>query len=97
MISFGKFFLQIVYDCNPQDKKNLEELQVKIQERINFLTEQNLDSYNDSTLLEYYGIYGKIQECIFEDHTDQYLTIAAIVAALSIIIIFRWKMISRKN
>ena len=97
MNDLGKLFLQIVYDCNPQDKEHLEELQRKIQERINFLTEQNQDTFADATLLEYYELHSKIQQCISQDHSDQYLVIAAVISALAILVFLRWKMITRKK
>ena len=95
MINLGKLFLQVRYDCSSQDKENLEELQNQIQERINFLNEQNLDSYGDSTLLEYYELYSQIQQCIFQDHTGQYVLIASIIAGLSFLVYFRWWMIKK--
>jgi len=95
LINLGKLFLQIRYDCSPQDKENLDKLQNQIQERINFLNEQNLDSYSDPKLLEYYELYSQIQQCIFQDHTDQYVLIAGIIAGISLLAYFRWWMIKK--
>ncbi len=89
-----KLFL-LVYECKPQDKENLETLQNKIQERISFLNENNLDSYADPQLLEFYELYSQIQRCIFEDHTDQYLVIAVIIITIPLLVYFRWRMIKR--
>jgi len=95
VFNLGKLFLQVVYECKPQDKENLETLKNKIQERINFLNENNLDSYADPQLLEFYELYSQIQRCIFEDHTDQYLVIAAVVIIIPLLVYFRWRMIKR--
>ena len=95
MFNLGKLFLQVGYWCRPQDKENLETLQKKIQERISFLNENNLDSYGDPQLLEFYELYSQIQQCIFEDHTEQYLLIVAIIIGIPLLIYFRWRMIKR--
>jgi hypothetical protein len=97
LASLGKLFLQIRYDCNPQDKQNLESLQKQMQERINFLNEHNMDSYGDPKLLESYELYAKIQECLFQDHTDQYILIAAIITGISLLVYIRWRMIRRAD
>ena len=90
-----KLFLQVGYECKPQDKENLETLQNKIQERISFLNENNLDSYGDPQLLEFYELYSQIQQCVFEDHAEQYLLIAAIIIGIPLLVYFRWRMIKR--
>ncbi|HXW02583.1 MAG TPA: hypothetical protein VD828_04345 [Candidatus Nitrosotenuis sp.] len=95
MVNLGKLFLQIRYDCNPQDKQNLESLQKQIQERIDFLNEQNLDSYGDPKLLENYELYAQIQECLFENHADQYILIAVIITGISLLVYIRWWTIKR--
>jgi len=95
LIALRKIFLQARYDCNRQDNENLEKLQEQIQDRINFLNENNMNSYNDPKLLEYYEIYSQIQRCLFEDHTDQYLLIGGILAAILFLVFFRWKMIKK--
>ncbi len=95
MFNLGKLFLQVGYKCQPQDKENLETLQNNIQERINFLNENDLDSYGDPQLLEFYELYSQIQQCVFEDHTDQYLLIAVVIIGRSLIVYVRWRMIKR--
>ena len=95
MINLGKIFLQLVYRCDNNDSKILEELQKQIQERINFLNEQNMNSYNDPKLLEHYELYNQIQQCLFQDHTNQYLLIAGIIVGISIFVYFRWWMIKK--
>jgi len=62
--NLGKILLQLVYDCSSKDTKNLESLQKQIQERIYFLKDENMNSYNDPTLLEYYELYNQIQQCL---------------------------------
>jgi len=95
LINLGKIFLQLGYGCNSKDNENLETLQKQIQERINFLNEQNIISYNDPTLLEYYELHSQIQKCLFLDHTNQYLLIAGIIVGISLFIYFRWWMIKK--
>jgi len=95
LINLGKIFLQLGYDCSSKDFASLETLQKQIQERINFLNEFNMNSYNDPKLLEYYELYSKIQQCLFEDHTDQYLLVAGIIVGLSLTVCFRWWMITK--
>ena len=95
MFNLRKLFLQVGYECNPQDKENLETLQNKIQERVSFLNENNLDSYGDPQLLEFYELYSQIQQCIFEVHTDQYLLIAVVIIGIPLLVYFRWRMIKK--
>jgi len=95
LVNLGKILLQSSYDCNPKDSQNLELLQKQIQERINFLNENNMGSYNDQILLDMYEKHGEIQQCLFQDHTDQYLLIVGIIVAVSFFVYFRWKMVKR--
>ena len=95
MINLGKIFLQLGYDCTSKDTKNLEELQKQIQERIYFLNKENMNSYNDPTLLEHYELYNQIQQCLFADHSNQYLLYAGIIVSVSLFVCFRWWMIKR--
>jgi len=95
VFNLRKLFLQVGYECKPQDKENLETLQNKIQERISFLNENNLDSYADPQLLEFYELYSQIQRCVFEDHTDQYLVIITVIIVIPLLVYFRWRMIKR--
>ncbi|MCH7757516.1 MAG: hypothetical protein IIA19_03435 [Thaumarchaeota archaeon] len=95
MINLGKIFLQLVYGCNSKDNENLETLQKQMQERINFLNEQDITSYNDPTLLEYYELHSQIQQCLFQDHTNQYLLYAGIIVGISLFVYFRWWMIKK--
>ncbi len=95
VFNLRKLFLQVGYECKPQDKENLETLQNKIQERISFLNEINFDSYGDPQLLEFYELYSQIQQCVFEAHTDQYLLIAVVIIGIPLLVYFRWRMIKR--
>ena len=95
LINLGKIFLQLRYDCTSKDTKNLEELQKQIQERIYFLNEENMNSYNDPTLLEHYELYNQIQQCLFADHSNQYLLYAGIIVSVSLFVCFRWWMIKK--
>jgi len=93
--NLGKLFLQTDYECKPTDKENLKTLQNDIQERINYLNENNLNSFSDSKLLEYYELYNQIEQCIFKNHTDQYFLIAVIVIGIPLLVYFRWRMIKK--
>ncbi len=95
LFNLGKLFLQAGYECKPTDKENLKTLQNNIQERINHLNENNLDSFSDPKLLEYYELYSQIEQCIFQDHTDQYFLIAIIVIGIPLLVYFRWHMIKK--
>ena len=95
LLNLGKIFLQLVYDCTSKDTKNLETLQTQIQERIYFLNEANMNSYNDPKLLEYYELYNQIQQCLFADHSSQYLLYAGIILSVSLFVVFRWWMIRK--
>jgi len=95
VFNLGKLFLQLGYECNPQDKENLAILQSKIQAKINFLKENNLDSYADPQLLEFYELHSQIQQCIFQDHSDQYLLIAIIIIGIPLLVYFRLRMIKK--
>ncbi len=95
LFNLGKLFLQVGYECKPTDKEDLETVQNQIQERINFLNENNLDSYGDPKLLEYYELYSQIQQCLFQYHTEQYLLIAIVVIGIPLLVYFRWHMIKK--
>ncbi len=95
MINLGKIFLQLVYDCTSRDTKNLEALQKQIQERIYFLNEENMNSFSDPILLEYYELYNQIQQCLFADHSNQYLLYAGIILSVSLFVGFRLYMIRK--
>ena len=91
----GQQVLQANYECQPTDKENLKTLQNDIHQRINYLNENNLDSYSDSKLLEFYEQYSQIEGCIFQDHTDQYFLIAVIAIVIPLLVYIRWQMISK--
>ena len=89
--------ITINYSCKGggEDRKNLDELQQLIQQRVNQLHQQNLDTYSDPTLIKYYDLYSRIQSCVFEDHSVQYLVIAIVITAVTIIILIRWKLLRK--
>ena len=95
MINLEKIFLQLGYFCSSKDTGNLEALQKQIQERIKFLKEENMNSYNDPKLLEQYELYNQIQQCLFQDHTNQYWLIAGIILSVSLFVFFRWWMLKK--
>lgn len=83
------------YDCNPNDSQELESLQQQIQTRIKYLKENDLDTFSDSILLQYYELHQQIQSCLFQDHSSQYLLIGVILIIIPLIVIFRLKMIKK--
>ena len=87
------------YSCRGgvEDRKELEHLQKLIQERVTQLGKSQLDSYSDPTLLNYYDLYAKIQNCIFEDHSLQYLLISIIIPAIVFIVFIRWWILRKKK
>ena len=89
--------IMINYSCKggSKDRKSLDELQQLIQQRVNQLNQQNLDTYSDPTLIKYYDLYSKIQSCVFEDHSVQYLVIAIVVTAVTIIVLIRWRLLRK--
>jgi len=93
LLNLGKILLQIGYDCTSKDNENLETLQKQIQERIYFLDKENMNSYNDPKLLEHYELYNQIQQCLFADHSNQYLLYVGIIVSVSLFVCFRWWMI----
>ena len=87
------------YSCSggAEDRKEIDQLQKLIQERVTQLGKSQLDSYSDPTLLNYYDLYAKIQNCIFEDHSLQYLLISIIIPAIAIIVFIRWWILRKKK
>lgn len=83
------------YECNPNDSQGLESLQQQIQARIQHLKENDLDTFGDSVLLQYYELHQQIQSCLFQDHTNQYLVIGVVLIVIPLVVIFRLKMIKK--
>ena len=91
-----KIILQIPkYDCNPNDSQELESLQQEIQARIRYLNENDLNTYNDLVLLEYYDLHQQIQSCLSQDHTGQYILIGVVSIVIPLMIIFGLIMIKK--
>ncbi len=85
------------YSCKGaiEDRKELNELQKLIQQRIEYLNQLNLDTNADSVLLKHYELHAKIQDCIFADHSMQYILVATIVSSVAIIVFIRWYMLRK--
>ena len=98
---FKNLFYQISnYNCRGgnADKSELEELQRLMQDRINYLNNFNLDTQKDPLLLQYYDLYDQIQNCIFEDHSTQYILIPVILGVIATVVILRlWMIRKGKN
>ena len=49
-----------MYECNANDRNELESIQGQILERIQYLRERNLDIDTDEILLDYYSFNDEI-------------------------------------
>lgn len=79
-------FLQLSdHICGNDDKEQLEIVQWQIQQRINYLEENNLNTYNDPELFRYYEIHRQIQDCIAQNPNDN-IAILAIMLTVFICI-----------
>ena len=59
-----------MYDCNENDRVELESIQEKILGRIRELNEQDLPLREDTLLENYYALNAEIQNCILHDHSS---------------------------
>ena len=84
-----------MYECNVNDRQELESIQNEILERIQYLRQRELPLIEDFTLEEYYSLNSEIQNCILNDHTFSPITlgvVAGIGAAICLSYYFRiWK------
>ena len=53
-----------MYECGPNDRQELENIQNLILERIRYLREKEADLTTDGVLLDYYSINDEILDCI---------------------------------
>ena len=91
-------FLQISnYLCSPKDKEELELIQWKIQSRLEFLKENNLDEFRDDKLFEYYTIHRQIQNCIAQNPDETIFLLGVGLVAIIGIITITWIMIKKVN
>jgi len=68
-----------VYECNQNDRLELESIQQKILERIRELQQQDLPLNEDTILENYYSLNAEIQNCILYDYSFSPLTMGIIL------------------
>ena len=85
-----------MYECGPNDRQELENIQNLILERIQYLREKESDLTTDGVLLDYYSINDEIINCIMNDHSFSPI-IAGIIAVIGAFVVFRlWKLKKKK-
>ena len=72
-----------MYECGPNDRRELEIIQNLILDRLHYLREKEADITTDGVLLDYYSLNDKIIGCILNDHAFSpiILTIIVIIGA----------------
>lgn len=91
-------FLQLSnYICGNNDKKQLEIIQWHIQNRINYLEKNNLNTNNDSELFQYYEIHRQIQNCIAQNPNDNIEILSIMLVVFIGIVIFVVYMVKKVN
>ena len=90
-------FLQLSdHICGNNDKEQLEIIQWQIQQRINYLEENNLSTYNDPELFRYYEIHRQIQDCIAQNPNDNIAILAIMLTVficITIVIVYALKKV----
>lgn len=91
-------FLQISdYICGSNDKEQLEIIQWKIQSRLTYLKENNLDAFNDAELLGYYETHRHIQNCIAQNPNETIFILGLGLVAIIGVVTITWIMVNRVN
>ena len=82
-----------MYDCNENDRLELESMQYMILGRILELNEQDLRLREDTLLENYYALNAEIQNCILHDHSFSPITTGVILGAgIAIILSFYFRI-----
>ena len=85
-----------MYECNANDRNELESIQGQILERIQYLRERNLDIETDEILLDYYSFNDEVISCILNDQSFSPI-IFGIMAVVGVFILYRiWKLRKKK-
>tara|TARA_B100000029_G_scaffold204649_1_gene202634 strand:- start:542 stop:820 length:279 start_codon:yes stop_codon:yes gene_type:complete len=86
-----------VYDCNENDRLELESIQEKILERIRELNHQDLPLREDAVLENYYALNAQIQNCILHDYSFSPITMGVVIGAGVAIVLSFYFRIWRKR
>ena len=91
-------FLQLSnHVCGNNDKEQLEIIQSQIQQRINYLKINNLNTNNDPELFRYYEIHSQIQNCIYQNPNDNIQILSIMLVVFIVIVIFAVYMVKKVN
>ena len=91
-------FLQLLnHICGNNDKEQLEIIQWQIQQRINYLKINNLNTNNDPELFEYYEIHRQIQNCIAQNPNDNIEILSIMLVVFICIVVFVVYMVKKVN
>jgi len=91
-------FLQLSnHICGNNDKEQLEIIQWQIQQRINYLKINNLNTNSDPELFEYYEIHRQIQNCIAQNPNDNIEILSIMLVVFICIVIFAVYMVKKVN
>ena len=85
-----------MYECGPNDRQELENIQNLILERIQYLREKESDLTTDGVLLDYYSINDEIIGCIMNDHTFSPILLSIILLIAGFVAFRFWKL-RKKN
>jgi hypothetical protein len=85
-----------MYECGPNDRQELENIQNLILERIRYLREKEADLTTDGVLLDYYSINDEIIGCIMNDHTFSPILLS-IIFLIAGFVAFRFWKLRKKN
>ena len=87
-----------MYDCNENDRLELESIQEKILGRIRELNEQDLPLREDTLLENYYALNAEIQNCILHDHSFSPITTGVILGAgIAIALSYYFRIMKKRN
>ena len=70
-----------MYECNSNDRVDLELIQEKILERIRELNDLDLPLREDTILENHYALNAQIQNCILHDYSFSPITVGVILGA----------------
>ena len=89
-------FLQLSnHICGNNDKEQLEIIQWQIQQRINYLKINNLNTNNDPELFQSYEIHRQIQNCIAQNPNDNIEILSIMLIVLIMILVFVVYMVKK--
>ena len=87
-----------MYDCNENDRLELESIQEKILGRIRELNEQDLPLREDTLLENYYALNAEIQNCILHDYSFSPITMGVILGAgIAIALSYYFRIMKKRN